>query len=91
MWRTAIAALVCVCLLTAAGKQKLPADKAAERQLKRSCTGCHDLDVVRAQRLSRHDWNRELTKMTLMGAWIADREAMLEYLEKKYGETRHTR
>jgi hypothetical protein len=84
------AAMACVVILTAASRQSA-ADKAALIQLRNSCTACHTLEVVKAQHLSREVWDRELTKMSLMGARVADRQALLDYLEKKYGETRHPR
>jgi hypothetical protein len=54
-------------------------------QMKRTCTRCHNLDVVRAQRLSREEWATELEKMASMGARIKDRAALLDYLTRKYG------
>ena len=60
-----------------------PANPAA--QVKRTCTPCHNLDVVRAQRLSREEWATELDKMASMGAKIRDRTALLDYLVRKYG------
>ena len=73
----------CSVTLLAAPKQKPPSGAA---QLKRSCTRCHRLQVVHAQRLSREEWDRELDKMTSMGAKIGDRPALLDYLEKHYGD-----
>jgi hypothetical protein len=57
-----------------------------ERQLERSCTACHRLDVVKAQRHSRWEWSRELDKMTAMGAKIENRKALLDYLTKNFGD-----
>ena len=54
-------------------------------ELKRTCARCHKLDVVRAQRLSHEEWERELDKMTSMGATIRNRAALLDYLTRKYG------
>jgi hypothetical protein len=56
-----------------------------EQQLQRSCTGCHRLDVVKAQRLTRWEWSRELDKMTSMGAKIEQRKALLNYLVRNFG------
>lgn len=56
-----------------------------EKQLQRSCTGCHRLDVVKAQHLSRWEWSRELDKMTSMGAKIERRKALLDYLTRNFG------
>lgn len=61
----------------------LAADPAAE--LKRTCARCHSLDVVRAQRLPREEWETELDKMSSMGAKIRNRAALLDYLTRKYG------
>ena len=60
-------------------------------QLRRTCTRCHNLDVVRAQRLSREEWVTELDKMTSMGAKIKDRAALLDYLTRKYGPETESR
>ncbi|MEO8130800.1 MAG: hypothetical protein ABJF23_09340 [Bryobacteraceae bacterium] len=64
----------------------LAAEQASE--LKRTCTRCHNLDVVRAQRLSREEWEMELAKMSSMGANIKNRAALLDYLTRKYGPER---
>jgi len=53
--------------------------------LERSCTGCHRLDVVKAQQLTRWEWSRELDKMTSMGAKIERRKPLLDYLTKNFG------
>ncbi len=50
-----------------------------------TCSRCHTLDVVRAQRLTREEWEDELRKMTRMGAKIPNRAALLKYLTKTYG------
>jgi len=62
-----------------------PVRRTVEQDMKRSCTRCHRLDVIRAQRLERDEWERELDKMTRMGAKIPDRAALLDYLVQKYG------
>jgi sulfite oxidase len=48
----------------------------------RSCGGCHGMDVIAQQRLTRAQWDREVTKMTNWGAEIKaeDREKLLDYL-----------
>jgi hypothetical protein len=56
-----------------------------ERQLERSCTACHSLDVVKRQQLERWEWSRELDKMTFMGAKIENRKLLLDYLTKNFG------
>jgi DMSO/TMAO reductase YedYZ molybdopterin-dependent catalytic subunit len=49
---------------------------------RQSCGVCHDDDMLRQQRLTRAQWDREITKMTGWGAKVADqnRSAFLDYL-----------
>jgi len=60
----------------------LPAD------IQTSCVGCHQDDVIRQQRLTRTQWEREITKMTDWGAQVApqDRQALLDYLTQTFGK-----
>jgi hypothetical protein len=74
-------ALVFLCLFTVHARPVSP-----EVELKRRCTRCHQLGVIRAQHLSRAEWNRELDKMTAMGAKVSNRAALLDYLAKKYSD-----
>lgn len=57
----------------------------SEKRLEATCGTCHPLDPVRAARLSRDDWKRELEKMEAMGAKIRDRQMLLNYLTAHYG------
>ena len=52
-----------------------------------ACLVCHEDDVIRQQRLTRAQWDRELKKMTGWGARIKDeeREGFLDYLFANYG------
>ncbi len=52
-----------------------------------ACVVCHEDDVIRGQRLTRAQWDRELKKMTGWGAQVkdADRDGLLEYLFTNYG------
>jgi DMSO/TMAO reductase YedYZ molybdopterin-dependent catalytic subunit/mono/diheme cytochrome c family protein len=52
-----------------------------------ACVACHEEDVIRGQRLTRGQWDRELTKMTGWGAKLSDqdRAAVLDYLAANYG------
>jgi DMSO/TMAO reductase YedYZ molybdopterin-dependent catalytic subunit len=54
---------------------------------KTACGTCHDDDVLRQQRLTRAQWDREITKMTGWGAKVKDedRSAFLDYLFSNYG------
>ena len=47
-----------------------------------ACGVCHNEDVIRQQRLTRAQWDREITKMTGWGAKVSDpqRGAFLDYL-----------
>lgn len=47
-----------------------------------SCLVCHGTDMMEQQRLTRAQWDREITKMTNWGAQVKpeDREALLNYL-----------
>lgn len=52
-----------------------------------TCLVCHGDDVIRQQRLTRAQWDRELKKMTGWGAPVKDeeREGFLDYLFANYG------
>lgn len=52
-----------------------------------ACGVCHGDDVIRQQRLTRAQWDRELNKMTGWGAKVNgdDREGFLNYLFSNYG------
>jgi DMSO/TMAO reductase YedYZ molybdopterin-dependent catalytic subunit len=52
-----------------------------------ACAACHDDDVIRQQRLTRTQWDREIGKMTGWGAPVKDedRNGLLDYLFRNYG------
>jgi DMSO/TMAO reductase YedYZ molybdopterin-dependent catalytic subunit len=52
-----------------------------------TCGVCHDDDVIRQQRLTRAQWDREITKMTGWGAKVGDQDrgAFLDYLFANFG------
>lgn len=52
-----------------------------------SCGVCHEDDVIRQQRLTRAQWDREVTKMTGWGAKVSDpdRGTLLDYLFANFG------
>jgi hypothetical protein len=52
-----------------------------------SCGGCHEDDLIRQQRLTRADWNREIDKMIGWGARLRDedRAQFLDYLSGNFG------
>ncbi|MBM3737392.1 MAG: hypothetical protein FJW39_16555 [Acidobacteria bacterium] len=72
-----------VAALGAADAAMIERGKAEE---KRSCGGCHGVRIIRTQRLSRLNWERELDKMARWGTEIKDREAILEYLVATQGD-----
>lgn len=51
-----------------------------------SCFGCHDDHMMRQQRLTRAQWDREVTKMTGWGAAVKpeQRVGLLDYLSAHY-------
>jgi DMSO/TMAO reductase YedYZ molybdopterin-dependent catalytic subunit len=67
---------------TAPGAQTAP-----PAGFRNACHVCHEDDVIRQQRLTRAQWDRELKKMTGWGAQIKDeeREGFLDYLFSNYG------
>jgi mono/diheme cytochrome c family protein len=52
-----------------------------------TCGVCHGDDVIRQQRLTRPQWDREINKMTGWGAKVKDedRAGLLDYLFGNYG------
>ncbi len=79
---TCMAAFGFVLILSMAGQT--PA-AFTEKHLEASCGTCHPLDPVRAARLSRADWKREVEKMEAMGAKVRNRKLLLDYLAATYG------
>ncbi|HZL95002.1 MAG TPA: hypothetical protein VFB99_15210, partial [Vicinamibacterales bacterium] len=59
----------------------------APAAFKNACVACHDEDVVRQQRLTRAQWDGEITKMIGWGARVRDedRNVLLDYLFGNYG------
>jgi DMSO/TMAO reductase YedYZ molybdopterin-dependent catalytic subunit len=52
-----------------------------------TCLTCHGEDVIRQQRLTRAQWDRELTKMTNWGAPVnsGNHDSILNYLTSYFG------
>ena len=74
---------------TPAAQPSFPTD-GAPRSYQQSCIGCHEEDVIAQQRLTRAQWDRELTKMTNWGAKVApsERNEILDFLTKRFGPRR---
>jgi sulfite oxidase len=64
-----------------------PAPPATPDSIKSACLGCHGEDVIRQQRLTRAQWDREITKMTNWGAQMKpeDRNSFLDFLVSNFG------
>ncbi|MSV27454.1 MAG: hypothetical protein EXQ52_01730 [Bryobacterales bacterium] len=59
-------------------------------KVKAACIGCHEADIIEGQRLTRAQWDREVTKMTGWGAKVApaDRDELLEFLARQFSTRR---
>lgn len=72
-------------------RESRPATAAAEgthpNGYRAACLSCHEEDVIRQQRLSRDQWEREVDKMVRWGARVRpdDREGILTYLVNHFG------
>ena len=55
--------------------------------VKQACIGCHEADIVAGQRLTRAQWDREVTKMTGWGAPVkpGDRDGIIDFLSQHFG------
>jgi sulfite dehydrogenase len=65
----------------------LPQQSTPTDSFKDTCMTCHGDDVIRQQRLTRAQWDREITKMTNWGAPVKpeNRDSILNYLAQQYG------
>jgi DMSO/TMAO reductase YedYZ molybdopterin-dependent catalytic subunit len=63
-----------------------PPDQTLPEGYKASCFACHDEHMMRQQRLTRAQWDREVTKMTGWGAPVKpeNRDALLDYLSSSF-------
>jgi DMSO/TMAO reductase YedYZ molybdopterin-dependent catalytic subunit len=64
-----------------------PAAAPLPAKFKGSCIGCHELDVIEQQRLTRGQWEREVDKMAKWGATVKpeDRSEIVEFLVNRFG------
>jgi len=62
-------------------------DSAPPAAYKDTCLACHEEDVIRQQRLTRAQWDREITKMTNWGAPVKpeNHDSILNYLVQQFG------
>jgi len=66
----------------------LPAGGAKALMQKTCSAGCHSLDVVTSQRMSKTEWTALVQTMVARGAKLSDAQAkaVVEYLAKTYGK-----
>jgi cytochrome c-type biogenesis protein CcmH/NrfF len=79
--------LVGLCLslnLLMPAPQEKDVGKEAEQK---SCTLCHSLRLVQSQRLTAAAWQKEVDKMIGWGAVVPDRQVLIDYLTRNYGNT----
>jgi sulfite oxidase len=67
-----------------------PANVTPPQGFRETCLVCHGDDVIRQQRLTRAQWDREINKMTGWGARVqpGQRETLLDYLVSITGPRR---
>jgi mono/diheme cytochrome c family protein len=58
-----------------------------EATLTRACFGCHGVDLIEQQRLSRPGWVREVEKMMRWGANVpaTEKDPLVDHLAARYG------
>lgn len=63
---------------------------AVPSSFRQACLVCHEDNVIRQQRLTRTQWDREIDKMVRWGAKVkdSDRPAILDYLSKSFPYTK---
>lgn len=65
--------IACSLTATRAAQLELPATSGVEL-VRAKCLGCHEADLIVAQKLARAGWIREIEKMTSWGARVSDEE-----------------
>ncbi len=75
--------------VSAGGSAPAEPGLAAPASLRSTCLVCHGDDVIKQQRLTRTQWDREIDKMVRWGAKVkdSDRAAILDYLSKSFPYT----
>jgi cytochrome c1 len=70
---------------TRAARQDLPEGKGVDLA-RDKCVGCHEADLIVAQRLSRQGWTREVEKMIRWGAVVSDAEKaiLIDYFAARF-------
>ena len=88
LWNVIARVDVNVGMGSAATAPNSAANPAAPAGFQNTCMVCHQDDVIRQQRLTRAQWDRELTKMADWGAQVGDgdRSALLDFLVRLSGD-----
>ena len=78
---------ICVAALLFAPVAGVAQPAGAREALLKVCGGCHPVDTVTSQRLSRAQWQESINSMVTRGAKGTNEElaAILEYLATQYG------
>lgn len=71
---------------TSYASQDLPPGKGVELATAK-CVTCHEADLIRAQRLTKQGWTREVEKMIRWGASVSDAEKtiLVDYFSAHFG------
>jgi cytochrome c553 len=58
----------------------------ADATYARACLGCHEADLIEAQRLGRPGWTREVEKMMRWGAAVSEseKEPLIDFLAARF-------
>jgi len=64
-----------------------PASPDLPQSVKSACIGCHEIDPIAQQRLTRGQWDKEVDKMTRWGAQVKpqDKEEIVRFLFDHFG------
>jgi DMSO/TMAO reductase YedYZ molybdopterin-dependent catalytic subunit len=86
LWNVAQPRSVLVIRLPPSPEIVHPSDQTPPDGYKTACFGCHDEHMMRQQRLTRTQWDREVAKMTGWGADVKpeNRAALLDYLSSNF-------
>ncbi len=72
---------------TAKAPEPAPATVPELAAYREKCLACHDEKPIAQQRLTRAQWDREVTKMTNWGANVkaTDKDELVDYLTRRFG------
>jgi mono/diheme cytochrome c family protein len=66
-----------------------PSDAQTQRLFEDSCTSCHGVDLIEANRMNKDGWTSMVQRMMALGAMIAEPDVpkVIDYLAKTYAST----